>query len=110
MKTKYSPCRECPFRRGSIPGWLGAASYEPKEFLTPHWEGEMLLPCHQEVEWEAEQLTEDAHTCYGLAVMMKNSCKLPRDREMADAVRSVEADRENFFSFPTEFIKHHSRA
>lgn len=107
---KRSPCRECPFKKESLPGYLGAASGNPREFLTPHWVFEVRLPCHLTVDWEDndwQEVSQKAPLCQGLLIMMKNAGKLPRNPEIANTVRETDANREDVFSFPHEFEKHH---
>lgn len=108
--TKRTPCKECPFRRESAAGYLGAASGQPMEFVGPHWEGHARLPCHMQVDWEAENCQEQAQKaplCQGFLIMAKNSAKMPYNPEVAQAVRETEPDRELVFSFLHEFKEHH---
>lgn len=105
-------CRGCPFKRTSCPGWLGAASYEPEEFLGPHWRNGTPLPCHMAIDWEAknaQELAQQAPLCRGFLVMAKNACKLPENPDVADAMDAVERDNERFFGFPHEFHDYHKR-
>lgn len=107
---KRTPCKECPFRRESAAGYLGAASHDPHAFLDPHWDGPTPLPCHMQVDWEAENAQEQAREaplCQGLLIMAKNSCKMPTDREVADAVVETDADTETVFHWVHEFYQHH---
>lgn len=47
------PCRECPFLKKSIPGWLGAD--KPEEvWAKVHSDGEFGYPCHMDVDAVAE--------------------------------------------------------
>lgn len=104
-------CAECPCKRTSAPGWLGAAA-SPEEFLNPHWYTSLPLPCHLLVDWEADnaqELAEVAPLCHGFLVMARNACKIPDNPEVAEAVRGVESDKETYFSFPHEFYDHHRR-
>lgn len=43
-------------------------------------------------------------------MMLKNQAKLPRDGELADAVRSVGRNTEKIFSNSNEFMLHHHDA
>lgn len=72
---------------------------------------ENAMPCHCQIDyddpdWRDTQLP-DAPLCGGALVFLKNICKLPRDPALAEAVKSVEADRETVFSRPNHFIEHH---
>ena len=104
-----TPCSECPFRRASAPGWLGADT--PEGFVEKvHFE--VPLPCHRHLanEGTREQFEESIKTapyCAGALIMMRNSAKVPRDPEHAAARNSVVPDHASVFSFPAQFIDHH---
>lgn len=109
MKVRETVCGECPFRRGSAAGWLGAN--DPEAFAAAAL-AEQSVACHtmvnqtlQRPKWE--QAEAEAPRCRGALTFQRNICKLPRDPEMRDLVNSVPADRENVFSTPKEFIEHH---
>lgn len=104
------PCAECPFRRTSAAGYLGAASGKPREFLGPHWDGDVRLPCHMSVDWEAQDSQEQAAAaplCKGFLIMARNASKAPTDPEVYKAVRQTDPDREKIFTFPHQFYQHH---
>lgn len=95
MKIRHKvPCRECPWRRSSPPGWLGPNTVE--QYSAPVRSG-VLVPCH---------LDPNRSYCAGSAVEMRNSCTLPRDPDMAAQVLRVKPS-EDVFRFPTEFEAHH---
>jgi hypothetical protein len=103
-KQHDRPCRECPWRRESFPGWLGAS--EPGEFLAQSDAG-LRMPCHMAVNYESanwEQQAKTAPQCAGHAIFLSNRCKLP-----APGVLKLPADRETVFSRPHEFVAHHAR-
>lgn len=105
-------CPECPFRRTSAPGYLGSASYDPDAFINPHWYSDLRLPCHMRVDWEAKNIdeqVEQAGLCEGFLIMSANSCKLHFNTEVRAAQELVNTDRENFFTWFTEFCEHHRR-
>lgn len=91
-----SPCSDCPFRRDSIPGWLGRMSVDEWVELA-HGEGQ--ADCHTK-----KQVNGDGWACAGLAIYRANVAKAPRDPE----IMRLPADREKVFSFG-EFRKHHSK-
>jgi hypothetical protein len=103
------PCRECPFRRAAMPGWLGSG--DPQSFVTAI-QREQPLPCHLTVDyedsrWETQwDRQEIGSTCTGSLIMSANMCKIPRDRSFPRAP----ADRTAVFSHPLEFIQHHEAA
>lgn len=108
MKLKHKePCVRCPFRRKSWPGYLGAD--EPDHFLLLALsDGDM--PCHTKVNYEDpawEAKLKNKPMCAGRLVFLKNQIKLPRDRELANAVNAIERDTEAVFEWPHEFLAHH---
>lgn len=102
-----TPCAECPFRRASAPGWLGADT--PEGFLRTSL-SECRMPCHTFVDYDDpdwETVAELAPMCAGRAIFLRNLCKIPRDAEQAEFTKSVKADRETVFARPNEFLDHH---
>jgi hypothetical protein len=105
-----TPCKECPFRRASTPGWLGAST--PEEFMASARSG-AEMPCHSSIDyeqsdWRTKQYPK-APLCAGSLIFLKNSCTLPRDPALAASVKAVEGDRETVFNWPHEFLAHHDR-
>lgn len=101
------PCGQCPFRRKSAPGWLGAAS--PEEFIGATL-AEADMPCHAMIDYEAEDWRERAETgprCAGSLVFLKNCFHLPRDPALRSARDAVAADRVSVFARRSEFLEHH---
>ncbi len=100
------PCNQCPFRRKSLPGYLGTAS--TSQFISSTMMDEPM-PCHQTVDYEdpnwKDQLRVEgsAHYCAGAAVFFANICKETRDpfREV------LPADHIAVLASPLEFIQHH---
>lgn len=111
-KVRTKICRECPFQRKSLPGWLG--SNDPETFaaiamsdssIACHTSMDQTLPRSKWLEKEAE-----APRCRGALTMMKNKCQVPRDPKMAELVRLVPADRVSVFSNQIEFINYHNES
>lgn len=90
-KQHRSPCGDCPWRRKSLPGWLGSAS-------TEQW----LAEAHGEARIDCHTLT--GVQCAGAAIYRSNVMKLPRDRKLL----KIAANRVLVFSGPGEFRKHHA--
>lgn len=86
------PCHDCPWRRDSIKGWLGAG--DPDDWIILVHSDEKI-PCH----------ALKGPQCAGAAIFRANMCKLPRDPE----VLRLPADREAVFADNAEFTKHHMR-
>jgi hypothetical protein len=93
-KQHKSPCSDCPFRRDSIPGWLGTMNVNEWVQLA-HGEGK--ADCHTTKRSDSE-----GWACAGLAIYRSNVAKSVHD---LNALR-LPADRVNVFSFG-EFKKHH---
>lgn len=89
-KQHRTPCSDCPFRRDSLPGWLGGI---PAEFFTETAHGEGTYNCHVIVNQQ----------CAGMAVYRANVCKTPR----YIAALALPADKQKVFAWPTEFLEHH---
>jgi hypothetical protein len=103
------PCNECPFRRRSLPGWLGLNT--PQSFVI-EISMERPIPCHTSIDyerndwlrqWEAQRI---GFICAGSLIMMRNMGKLPRDPNFPRA----KPDRTLVFERPEEFIAHHENA
>jgi hypothetical protein len=93
-KQHTSPCSDCPFRRDSVPGWLGSMSAQEWRDLA---HGEGSADCHA-----TKQADGSAWACAGLAIYRANVCKSVRDPK---AMR-LKPDTKTVFSFG-EFMKHH---
>lgn len=96
-QTKFKPpCGECPFKKTSMRGWLGAACNNPVEFLMSAF-GEAGHPCHMDNE---EQ-------CTGAIVSANMSCKKFRPGPLADMQSMAPKKHSNILTAP-EFIAHHT--
>lgn len=98
------PCRECPFRRASAPGYLGADT--PSGFMATTM-ADHEMPCHLTVDYEApdwEERLGEATYCSGALIFFANIAKRSRD-----VLRpTLPPDREKVFARPHEFIEHHT--
>lgn len=103
-----SPCSSCPFRRESMPGWLGDAS--PERFVLQLLT-ETPLPCHPTVDYDDPEWSEKWETrragklCAGALVMLANICKMPRD-----PTTPVMKPSDEVFSTLDAFREHHRSA
>ncbi len=106
------PCKECPFRKESAPGYLGEVSYNPQAFLMQM--EFQPIPCHLQVDWSDEEDVEMAadiaytNPCIGSLQFLRNSCKLPWDKTYAEMQKAVNPNP-NVFQWKHEFIQHHSK-
>jgi hypothetical protein len=112
--TKYvepvsKVCNDCPFRRKSMPGWLGGSS--PEGFVDCLQRDEPL-PCHQTVDYDdpkwLEKWTaqEAGKMCAGALIFMANKAQRPRDREFP----TMPPNKTDVFSNSVEFVRHHREA
>lgn len=102
-KQHTKPCKECPFRRESAPGYLGHNTLDDFAMLAM---SERHTPCHMTVNyrdpaWEFKQ--DKAPQCVGRATMWANTCKMPRDPQLLRAA----PDKTVVFSSLAEFTAHH---
>lgn len=89
MKQHEKPCRECPWKRESAPGWVGNIS--PEEWVALA-KGEALVGCHV-----------CAGECAGVAIFRANIAKLTRQ-----ATLRLPSDRKTVFANGDEFTRHHN--
>ena len=99
------PCAECPWRRVSVPGWLGPMTVA-QWFAAVH--SDEPIACHLTItsEFSGEpQVWEQPGVmqCAGAAQYRTNVCKSPRDPAVATA---DEVDTTHVFGYG-EFIAHH---
>jgi hypothetical protein len=93
-KQHTSPCSDCPWRRDSVPGWLGA-----------HTAGEWVAMAHGETRIEChtrKYASGGGPECAGAAIYRANVHKSPRfpTLRLPQNVNKV-------FAWFTEFLKHH---
>jgi hypothetical protein len=111
MKLKKQPCKECPFLRNSLGGWLGEMTGDPQGFLDAiDYE---VMPCHMNVDREKHLLVEgEKNPCVGALQFCQNSLKFPRMARQPGTVYSnlYEQAKPNalVFQWSTEFVKHHT--
>jgi hypothetical protein len=101
------PCSECPFRKNSLPGWLGPYA-NPLELVTII-NNETHFACH--LTMDSDDL-EDADTskyryCRGALQFMIKNGKLPRDHKLAELRKLCKNDDiSNIMDLP-ELLYHH---
>ncbi|UTC29720.1 hypothetical protein BAJUN_00900 [Bajunvirus bajun] len=103
------PCKVCPWRRESAPGWLGSST--PEEFLAQA-KMELHMPCHAAIDYEREDWRAQAEAgphCAGSLIFLANHCILPRDPVLAAKRAQVETDRETVFAHSAQFLAHHQQ-
>lgn len=102
---KKKPCTDCPFRRKSIPGWLGHFDLND---MRHYYTSEARFPCHKELETKTAQ---EADLCAGMIQMMVNSFKRPSSNpEVIEAVNTAKSQASEFPEVHDfgSFMKHHT--
>jgi hypothetical protein len=93
-------CNDCPFRKKSVPGWLGP------------WENAWHImqsvyhnyfPCHKTIKYDG--ITKGTIPCAGALIFCKNIMKLPRDPMMCGEVEKSDL----IFQTEAEMMLHHKR-
>ncbi len=110
MKTTKTPCDICPFRRTSLPGWLG--DYTPELVIDTVRRGDLFC-CHGKIDYEDEdwkkKLARDEDNipvCAGSLIAMNQMCVLSRNPEIMNLQRQV-AKKFDILEPRVEFPKHH---
>jgi hypothetical protein len=109
MKIKHKKmCKSCPWRKGSLKGYLGEDT--PKDFWRTTL-SQSQMPCHESVNyedpnWRDSLDDETTPHCAGALQALKTSASIPRDAEHAEAVKAVEVEPDHLDPF-SEFLKHH---
>lgn len=104
MQNKLTePCKQCPWRRKAMPGWL--AQFQPGWFVwhATH-EG---VACHMTVKHDGDP---NASYCVGALIACRNAHIVPKDGKAVDAVLTVQKDTVNVFATMEEFTAHHEGA
>ena len=100
------PCKACPFRRKSLPGYLGEAT--PESFII-EISMERPLPCHPTIDyddpnwlgrWTNQKI---GRICAGSLILSANICKKPRDPRFP----RLPCDTSEVFATHREFIDYH---
>lgn len=106
-----APCRQCPFRKAAMPGWLGASAPEGFIECILH---EEPLPCHASIDYRDPRWKEKwlagkiGRTCAGSLALMRNMSKIPRDPAFPKLPDGV--DRSLIFASAQAFLGHHNGA
>jgi hypothetical protein len=109
-------CKECPFSKNSIPGWL--ADYTTGDFKD-FMNNEVLFPCHMMMSEESlshEEVQDkiqngELKLCRGYVESVIKSAKSPRyNQTLKDAMVKARAEGLSDETMPIwDFIKHHEQ-
>lgn len=119
------PCHECPFRKKSLPGYVGGHDDAIEIFDLVSHDGK--FPCHMQTnsimesleqdldeddvlapthEQLFQQAVEEAPFCTGALIFMNQTCKRSRDPEVRK-LQDEAGTNPDVFSSPADFLKHH---
>lgn len=108
MKKQHkTPCSKCPFRRRSLPGWLGGLSVDMFAYVANM---DVQMPCHSHLPnglsyFQPTEKELSQPQCAGRAIYWSNQIKSARDPKSKLVV--LPKNVEEVFEWPHEFIKHH---
>ena len=103
------PCNQCPFRRNSLPGWLGP--WKAEEIV---WSlGRAAFPCHKTIRQDRQSIKDsELEGCAGASIFLNNKAERSRNLntlQHQQRVRNINKDiKKSVFSGSQEFIKHHN--
>lgn len=106
-----NPCNECPFRRESLPGWLGP--WTPLDLLRSL--SVEPFPCHQTIPqgYQGDYNDDRLKGCAGAAIFLNNTLEMSRCRVTSEHQRQVrdvdDSVTLSVFASKQEFIDHHDR-
>ena len=114
--TMKKPCDECPFRKNSLPGWLG-----PWEALGLHryvMDSEKPFSCHMTIRDKVDLVSgeetttsvENTELCVGSILYMNKGGKLARDPFLAEQQDRFEKDSTEDILSVKQFLEHHKDA
>lgn len=99
-----NPCAECPFRTGSLKGYLGP--WTPRGILEQAF-SEAGLACHMTVEETGK--AEGTKICTGSLICANKSAKRFRDSELRTLQDAVSGHRGGVFD-QWQFLDYHGEA
>ena len=110
MSDEKKPCRECPFSKSTMPGWLG--SYDDTSQLHALVSNEDRMPCHLPIDYEtsADELAMQerrGETCVGYLAYSRNTAKRFTDRRLKIEAEAV-GKRDDVFASPMEMHDFHT--
>ncbi len=109
MKFVPSQCKQCPFRKSSAPGWLGA--YDVGSVFRSIWHGVPFF-CHPSIDYERpdweERAMREGKLCTGGLVFANKMLAPESEHEAIRRARILVAGVPEIECMePREFGKHH---
>lgn len=108
IKTNLkNPCNECPFRKNSLPGYLGGI-YTPLT-LHQHVMSENVFACHKTIKKNNQKINE-LEICVGSIMYMNKNAKRCNDELLFNLQEEFRTkDTKNILSYP-ELSKYHKNS
>lgn len=102
-------CKECPFKKGSAPGWLGP--WQKPQDLVEFVLSENEFPCHMTMgDDDVDVMPEHETVCTGSVLFANKSFKLFRSGMLRDEQQRLKGSSEAENTMDRfEFIQHHER-
>ncbi len=96
-------CKECPFKKTSLKGWLGGlGAKETKDLVL----SEADFACHMTRDKPVSEMSR----CKGSQIFFINHCKLPKfNTDLVEAIEQTKKenhDKSEYLGF--DFVKHHT--
>jgi hypothetical protein len=102
------PCENCPWRRKSLAGYLGAST--PEAFLAAAIDqNEHRMPCHVHVNYRASDWRDQVEVvpqCAGRAIFLANLDAIPKSKRIMREPQ-IKPDPKAVFTSGDEFLTHH---
>lgn len=99
-----TPCNECPFRKNSIPGWLGPHKIEDFRTMAS---ADVDFKCHMELD----TLGDEANTCGGYIYWRLNSFMMAKDpylKNLEWIAKTNKEERDKCLGL--DFVKYHKKS
>ena len=105
-KTCKKLCNECPFKKGSLPGWLGP--WEPDELVDYVFRSDQAFACHKTLGDEEDTPVENHVICKGSVLFLEKNMVIPRTNlVLRTLLKSVKEEELEDIMTKQEFLNHH---
>lgn len=106
------PCKECPFLKKSLPGWLGPDTPQ-NVWAKVHSDGPFGYPCHMDAEKvKADdgdlQDPDSVEQCVGAILHASKTCKMYEDKFKESARKALASAVGTDSILGMEFVQHHT--
>jgi len=109
QRADKSPCKECPLRRSSTPGYLGG--YTPEMYVEV-MKSPASIACHMSPGFYEGDIPRQRH-CTGIAAFRANTGHIAamngRPTHAHESTEYVGSNADEFFANEQEFIEHHAK-